>query len=158
MAACPSHTPSMATAAQSRQSVWIAVTLVSWCFVICYSHGHSVFPLPSCFIRAANDAFQKNDEIRQWWLVQSTCILCYFGYFIMVCSCNLDTNFVPESCLKMFNRVHFTTGVIATGARDGNIIIWDKRCKPSFLADTIAPAHHMTSRYTNLICKIAQLP
>ncbi|KAG7173459.1 lethal(2)denticleless-like, partial [Homarus americanus] len=32
--------------------------------------------------------------------------------------------------------------VIATGARDGNVIIWDKRCKPYHKADEIAPAHH----------------
>lgn len=32
-------------------------------------------------------------------------------------------------------------GVLATGARDGNIIIWDKRCKPHHRADEIAPAH-----------------
>ncbi|KAK8382794.1 hypothetical protein O3P69_011380 [Scylla paramamosain] len=32
--------------------------------------------------------------------------------------------------------------MIATGARDGNIIIWDRRCRPHHRADEIAPAHH----------------
>ncbi|XP_050710726.1 denticleless protein homolog isoform X2 [Eriocheir sinensis] len=36
--------------------------------------------------------------------------------------------------------------IIATGARDGNIIIWDKRCKPDHFADRIAPAHHMVPK------------
>ncbi|KAK3872802.1 hypothetical protein Pcinc_022155 [Petrolisthes cinctipes] len=40
--------------------------------------------------------------------------------------------------------------VLATGARDGTIIIWDKRCKPHHRADEIAPAHqsHVSSRST----------
>ncbi|XP_076046240.1 WD40 domain-containing protein denticleless [Oratosquilla oratoria] len=31
--------------------------------------------------------------------------------------------------------------VLATGGRDGNVIIWDMRCQPSHIADEIAPAH-----------------
>lgn len=45
-----------------------------------------------------------------------------------------------ERCCQHLN---FFTGIIATGARDGNIIIWDKRCKPDHFADRVAPAHHM---------------
>ncbi|XP_068215363.1 protein lethal(2)denticleless-like [Palaemon carinicauda] len=36
----------------------------------------------------------------------------------------------------------FDPYVIATGGRDGSIIIWDKRCKPHYRADDIAPAHY----------------
>ncbi|XP_064106296.1 denticleless protein homolog [Macrobrachium nipponense] len=36
----------------------------------------------------------------------------------------------------------FDPCVIATGGRDGSIIIWDKRCKPHYRADDIAPAHY----------------
>ncbi|MPC27780.1 Protein lethal(2)denticleless [Portunus trituberculatus] len=38
--------------------------------------------------------------------------------------------------------------MIATGARDGNIIIWDRRCRPHHRADEIAPAHHSLSMFT----------
>lgn len=110
-----------------RLSMLILLIHVSPLFY-CYSLEHGSWILFLFFI-FINPFLHPYYDIKQSIILKPLFHIQYLIYYITECIVN--TVGLPD--------------VIATGARDGSVIIWDKRCKPHHRADEIAPAHHSLS-------------